>query len=224
MEIIRLGEKAVILKAPRTPYVLSKLVYLKGQILGMGLLGIQDIVTSYLTLTVYYDPLVLDYAELVIKLKDALGEEEKVSIISDSNDEIHRIPVCYDLELAPDIVRVAEFCRLTIDEVISLHKEEEYEVAGIGFSPGFGFLDGLPDSLYCPRRDIPRKEVPAGAVGIAAQQTGIYPSKTSGGWNLIGRTPQKMVDFKCDEPSLLAVGDKVKFYEITREEFESFGE
>lgn len=224
MEIIRLGEKAIILKATRTSYVLSKLAYLKGQILGMGLLGLQDIVPSYLTLTIYYDPLILDYAELVMKLKDALREEDKLTIISESKAEAHRIPVCYDLDFAPDIVRVAEFCRLKIEALVSLHTEEEYEVAGVGFSPGFGFLNGLPDSLYCPRRDIPRKEVPAGAVGIAAQQTGVYPSKTSGGWNLIGRTPQKMVDFKSDDPSLLTVGDKVKFYAITREEFEIFEE
>ena len=107
---------------------------------------------------------------------------------------------------------------------MDLHSTREYRVACIGFVPGFTFLAGLPKNLATPRRDVPRKEIPAGSVGIGGAQTGIYPLRSPGGWNLIGRTPLKLFDPTKDPPTLLCPGDRVRFRAITREEFAAFDE
>jgi KipI family sensor histidine kinase inhibitor len=104
---------------------------------------------------------------------------------------------------------------------VDLHSTAEYRVACIGFVPGFPFLAGLPKRLATPRRDVPRKEVPPGSVGIGGAQTGIYPLRSPGGWNLIGRTPLKLFDPRKDPPTILRPGDRVRFRAITREKFES---
>ena len=107
---------------------------------------------------------------------------------------------------------------------MDLHSTREYRVACIGFVPGFTFLAGLPKNLATPRRDVPRKEIPPGSVGIGGAQTGIYPLRSPGGWNLIGRTPLKLFDPIKDPPTLLCPGDRVRFRAITREEFAAFAE
>ena len=109
--------------------------------------------------------------------------------------------------------------KLSASEVVDLHSGSEYRVACIGFVPGFPFLAGLPKNLATPRRDVPRKEIPAGSVGIGGAQTGIYPLRSPGGWNLIGRTPLKLFDPTKDPPTLLCPGDRVRFRAITREQF-----
>jgi TIGR00370 family protein len=104
------------------------------------------------------------------------------------------IPVCYDPEFALDIDDVARRAAISPSEVIRLHSGAEYRVACIGFVPGFPFLAGLPKELATPRRDVPRKQIPPGSVGIGGAQTGIYPLRSPGGWNLIGRTPLRLFD------------------------------
>ena len=131
------------------------------------------------------------------------------------------IPVCYDPEFGIDLDRVAEHTKLSEREIVDLHSTREYRVACIGFVPGFTFLAGLPKNLATPRRDEPRKEIPPGSVGIGGAQTGIYPLRSPGGWNLIGRTPLKLFDPTKDPPTLLCPGDRVRFRAITRDEFES---
>jgi inhibitor of KinA len=110
------------------------------------------------------------------------------------------------------------------DEVIALHTDGDYLVYMIGFMPGFAYLGGLTDRLATPRRRSPRTAVPAGAVGIGGQQTGVYPMVSPGGWNLIGRTPLAIFDSTRAEPSLLASGDRVRFRAITRDEFDDWRE
>jgi inhibitor of KinA len=107
---------------------------------------------------------------------------------------------------------------------VDLHSTGEYRVACIGFVPGFTFLAGLPKNLATPRRDVPRKEIPAGSVGIGGTQTGIYPLRSPGGWNLIGRTPLALFDPLENPPTLLRPGDRVRFRSITKEEFAAFAE
>ena len=124
------------------------------------------------------------------------------------------IPVCYDRSSAPDLADVARFHRCEISDVIRLHTQPVYTVQFVGFSPGFGYLSGLPMQLETPRLDTPRVRVPAGSVGIAEKQTGIYPSATPGGWRLIGRTPFIMFDAQRDKPSLLSAGDRIRFVPI----------
>ena len=129
------------------------------------------------------------------------------------------IPVCYDPEFALDLDRVAEHTKLSEAEIVDLHSSREYRVACIGFVPGFTFLAGLPKNLATPRRDVPRKEIPAGSVGIGGPQTGIYPLRSPGGWNLIGRTPLRFFEPTKNPPTLLCPGDRVRFRPISREEF-----
>jgi inhibitor of KinA len=135
---------------------------------------------------------------------------------------VHEIPVCYDGEFAPDIADVARVSGLADAEVIRRHSGSVYRVNCVGFIAGFPFLSGLPSELATPRRAVPRKEVPAGSVGIGGAQTGIYPRSSPGGWNLIGRTPMRLFDVQHDPPTILQAGDRVRFREISREEFDAF--
>jgi len=130
------------------------------------------------------------------------------------------IPVCYDPEFAPDAADIARANAINPADIPALHSAAEYTVLFLGFSPGFGYLAGLPDILAMPRLDTPRPRVAPGSVGIAGNQTGIYPQATPGGWRLIGRTPLVMFDPARPEPALLAIGDRVRFHPISRAQFD----
>ena len=120
----------------------------------------------------------------------------------------HEIPVSYD---GPDLESVAMQCRLSVQAVIEIHAEREYQVFAIGFAPGFGYLGELDERISVPRRAEPRTRVPAGSVAIANRQTAIYPLDTPGGWNLIGKTVTRIFDIDRESPSLFKVGDRVRF-------------
>ncbi|MBL8744821.1 MAG: 5-oxoprolinase subunit PxpB, partial [Phycisphaerae bacterium] len=129
------------------------------------------------------------------------------------------IPVCYEADCAPDLMEVAAMHRVEASEVVRLHSSAVYTVQFIGFSPGFAYLAGLPRRLETPRLERPRTRVPAGSIGLAGMQTGVYPRSTPGGWRIIGRTPLRMFDAARAEASTLALGDCVRFQPITRAEF-----
>jgi inhibitor of KinA len=135
--------------------------------------------------------------------------------------KVIEIPVCYGGEYGPDLTELAAQHQLGIEEVITLHSREVYDVTMIGFTPGFAYLSGLDERLFTPRKKQPRKSVPAGSVGIADQQTGIYSIESPGGWQLIGRTPVKLFDPERTDPFLLKPGNRLRFRPITRDEFES---
>ena len=138
----------------------------------------------------------------------------------DTSARLVEIPVCYEAEFALDLEHVSRQSQIDPIEVIDLHCAAQYRVSCIGFTPGFPFLSGLHKRLATRRRSIPRKEIPAGSVAIAGAQTGIYPMKSPGGWNIIGRTPLHLFDPRKDPPALLRPGDRVRFRAITREEFD----
>ncbi len=129
------------------------------------------------------------------------------------------LPVCYEVEFAPDLAEVAARCGLSAGEVVRLHSATLFTVRLLGFAPGFPYLEGLPRQLHLPRRAIPRVAVPAGSVAIAAGQAGVYPQASPGGWHLIGRTPRRLFDPAADPPALLKWGDSVRFYSISATEF-----
>jgi inhibitor of KinA len=131
------------------------------------------------------------------------------------------IPVCYGDEFGPDLEQVALENGLSPDHVVEIHAGAEYLVYMIGFAPGFPYLGGLDSRIWTPRRTSPRQHVPARSVGIAGEQTGIYPLSTPGGWQLIGRTPLQLFRPLNAEPSLLAAGDIVTFMPISRAEYET---
>ena len=129
------------------------------------------------------------------------------------------VPVCYDPEFALDLEEVAQHCELPPNEVVTRHAAARYQVRCVGFTPGFPYLSGLPAALAMPRRATPRTAVPAGSVGIGGGQTGIYPLRSPGGWNIIGRTPLRLFDVTREPAALLAPGDRLRFVAIAREEF-----
>jgi inhibitor of KinA len=131
------------------------------------------------------------------------------------------VPVCYDEAFAPDLGRISRHAGLTAPQVVDLHWKSKYHVRCIGFTPGFPYLSGLPEILATPRHSAPRKEIAAGSVAIAGTQAGIYPIRSPGGWNVIGRTPLRLFNPEKDPPALLRAGDRVRFRAITRKEFEA---
>ncbi|QNU37440.1 5-oxoprolinase subunit PxpB [Geobacillus sp. 44B] len=179
--------------------------------------GIFDIVPTFSSVTVYYDPLVVgNYEEMCEWLRTEL---ERVEQVEAPPSRTVVIPVCYGGEFGPDLEEVARFHGMTEEEVIAIHAQGRYRVYMIGFSPGFAYLGGLSPKIATPRRATPRTRVPAGSVGIAGSQTGVYPLATPGGWQIIGRTPLALFRPEHDEPSLLRAGDIVQFRPITEDEY-----
>jgi KipI family sensor histidine kinase inhibitor len=179
--------------------------------------GVTDRVPAYASLALYYDPCVWRHEGLVEAVTPYLADEGAAA----PEDRSLRIPVCYGGEHGPDLDAVARHCGLAPDEVIARHSGGEYLVYFLGFTPGFAYLGGLDPALATPRRGTPRSSVPAGAVGIAGEQTGIYPQASPGGWRLIGRTPLRLFDPLREPPCLLAPGDRLRFAPIGPDEFES---
>ncbi|UVT14655.1 MAG: 5-oxoprolinase subunit PxpB [Nitrospira sp.] len=178
--------------------------------------GIVDIVSTYRSVTIYYDALQWKSGALADKLKTL---PRRVPHDRESQGTLHEIPVLYGGEYGPDLADVAAFARLSPAQAVSLHTSIRYRVYMLGFSPGFPYLGLVPERLAMPRLATPRAKVPAGSVGIADRQTGIYPTTTPGGWRLIGRTPIHLYDKTGENPFLLNAGDLVQFKSIDRAEF-----
>lgn len=188
--------------------------------------GLREVVPAFTTLTVYYDPLVLfelselsPYAQLASYLQ-ALLPAAQAAAADYVPGPLIEIPVCYGGDFGPDLALVASHAQLSAEEVIARHAQPEYLVYMVGFAPGFPYLGGLDARLATPRRAQPRPLVPAGAVGIAGAQTGIYSLPTPGGWQLIGRTPGRLFDPGRARPSLLQAGDRLRFVPISAAEFQ----
>lgn len=167
--------------------------------------AVLDAVAAYDTVAVYFDPLACSSRELSSLL---LRELEGVSAPTHERAVEHVIRVTYDGE---DLDAVAKRTGLSRADVIEIHAAGQYSVLAVGFVPGFAYLGELDGRLRLPRRDTPRTRVPAGSVAIAGGQTAVYPLTTPGGWHIIGRTEARMFDPTRSPPSLLAVGDRVRF-------------
>ncbi len=181
--------------------------------------GLVELVPSYRSLMVIYDPLKISLPELKIQISDTANQLDRLQLPPPKTIEI---PVVYGEKYGPDLEWVAEYHTLTADEVIRLHTQPTYRVYLIGFMPGFPYLGEVPDALTTPRRKTPRTHVPQGSVGIAQKQSGIYPVESPGGWQIIGRTPINLFDPQRQPPSMLEMGDYVKFYLIAEEEMEKW--
>lgn len=178
--------------------------------------GIIDLVPSYADLMVYYNPLVFTYQEILQQLKE---KEKSIKLVVSAKSRVVDIPVCYGGEYGEDIGFVASHNNLTIPQVIQMHTKPKYLVYMLGFTPGFSYLGGLDKDIATPRRNEPRTRIPAGAVGIAGNQTGIYPIESPGGWQLIGQTPLRLFGAQNESPVLLRAGDTIHFQPITTAEF-----
>lgn len=178
--------------------------------------GITETVPAYCSLAVYFNPLIIKYDEILAYLRRL---ETRGLVNLNFKPRIMEIPVVYGNEYGPDLDRLASAAGITVDDFIGLHSDTRYTVGMLGFSPGFPYLIGLPPELAAPRRQMPRNNIPAGSVGIAGQQTGIYPVETPGGWQIIGRTPLRLFDMGRKDPFLLRAGDRVVFKPISSQQF-----
>jgi len=178
--------------------------------------GIRNLHPAYCSLLIKFDALKLGHDDLKVMLRPYLDRLEDVHLPEPRQVEV---PVCYGGEYGPDLNEVAAMHGITPAQVIELHSAVTYEVYFLGFVPGFAYLGELPAALVMPRLATPRRRVPAGSVGIAGIQTGVYPFATPGGWRLLGRTSIKMFRPDRDEMSLLSIGDRVRFTPVSREQF-----
>jgi len=178
--------------------------------------GVIEVVPTYRSLLVLYNPLIIPLEDLKRRLKQL---EEGLKEISFPDPKLTKIPVLYGGDFGLDLEKVAEYLHLTPEEVIRLHCSKPYFIYMIGFMPGFPYMGELPDVLITPRLKTPRLSVPAGSVAIAQKQTGIYPVESPGGWQILGRTPVKLFNPEKEPPALLRMGDLVQFYPISKKEF-----
>lgn len=177
--------------------------------------GILDLVPSYRSLLVIYDPLRTSLDEVKTEIKNMWNSTDQSRL---PQPQTVKIPVVYGGEHGPDLQRVAQYHNLIPREVIGFHTRPAYRVYMIGFTPGYPYLGEVPDAIATPRRETPRTLVPKGSVGIAQKQTGIYPVDSPGGWQIIGWTPVTLFDPFGKPPSRLVMGDRVQFHAITAQE------
>ena len=178
--------------------------------------GILDVVQTFRSVTLRYDPLAATLAEI------SAGIAEIAACVRPGNGPAGQswcLPVCYGGAFGPDLTAVAEATGLAPEAVGAQHAAGHYRVAMLGFLPGFPFMDGVAPGLRLPRRTDPRLRVPSGSVAVAGPLTAIYPWESPGGWHLIGRCPLTMFDPARPRPALLAPGDRVRFFEIPPERF-----
>lgn len=179
--------------------------------------GIVETVPTYRSLLVVYRPEVILFKELKEKFDGIMGAMGNIQIPPPT---VIEIPVLYGGEMGPDLENVAAHNHKTTDEVIKIHTSEEYLIYMLGFIAGFPYLGGMSKEIATPRLKSPRVKIEGGSVGIAGEQTGIYPVASPGGWQLIGRTPLKLYDAEREKPVLLEAGQYIKFRSVTQEEYE----
>ena len=178
--------------------------------------GVLETIPTYRSLLIIYNPTTTNPTKLE---KEIIALEKRLPQIKIPPSEAVEIPVCYGGEFGPDIQFVAEYNSITEDDVVRIHSGADYRIYMIGFTPGFPFLGGLPKVLHTPRLETPRSFVPERSVGIANNQTGIYPLASPGGWQLIGKTPLKLFAPEHSNPFLYKVGDRIKFIPISAEDY-----
>ncbi|MCM0612900.1 5-oxoprolinase subunit PxpB [Marinobacter sediminum] len=183
---------------------------------------VTDLVPSYTSILVSYDLEKVDRFGIVRMLSAATDQISDAAPVDDSS-RIVELPVYYGPEVGLDQDAVCEYSGLSAEEVIKIHSQQVYQVYAIGFAPGFAYLGSTDERIAIPRKSTPRLKVPTGSVGLAGTQTAIYPSSTPGGWQIIGRTPQKMIDWDSESLALVQVGDQVRFRAIDRQEFIDLG-
>jgi inhibitor of KinA len=211
MNVRLAGDTLLLVEFERVidPGVNEKVVALGHAVRHAVIGGVRDVVPGYCTLGIHFDPLRTDLSALERAVHREAQSIEAGAMHSPSR--VVEIPVRYGGADGPDLDEVAKFADCTTGEVIELHATTTYRVYMLGFVPGFAYLGRVPSRIAAPRHRVPRERVPPGSVGIAGQQTGVYPIETPGGWQLIGRTASVMFDPSREPSSLLEAGDTVRF-------------
>lgn len=183
--------------------------------------GVVDMIPAFCTLLINYDPRVISYDEMKMRMEKILSVEIAAGA---RKKKVFEIPVCYGGEFGPDLPTIAEHAGLSEQEVIDIHTSTDYLIYMLGFLPGFTYLGGLDERIHTPRLANPRIRIPAGSVGIGGSQTGIYPMDSPGGWQLMGLTPVKTYDPEREVPILVEAGDYIRFVPVDRAEYDRIKE
>jgi len=213
--VVPAGDSAILIElgSEVDPEISSRVFALTDLMRDAGLNSGLEILPTYRSVLVYYDPLVSSYAEMLDAVNGVIERLAEPANVK-SSLKIVEIPVVYGGEDGPDLPFVAEHAGMTEDSVIQLHSETDYRVYMLGFSPGFPYLGGLDERIAAPRLKTPRVSVPAGSVGIAELQTGVYPNAGPGGWRIIGRTSLTLFDVNSSTPSLITPATEVRFIPV----------
>jgi inhibitor of KinA len=218
-QIVPAGDSTLVVEfeARVDPIVNERAIRLADRMRAAAITGVRDVMPTYRSVAVFFDPLRTNYDDLL----DRLGRE--ADLLDDTPPAQRpplRIPVCYGGELGPDLDGVAARANMSPEQVVAVHSSETYRVFMLGFLPGFAYMGLVDLRIAAPRHLTPRVRVPKGSVGIAGRQTGIYPAETPGGWQLLGRTPVRPFDINRASPFLFRAGDAVQFVSVDRDEYE----
>jgi inhibitor of KinA len=213
------GNKAILIEweAIIDQEILKNIIEFKEKVSFQKIDFYVDFIIAYNSLTILYKNEIIDFEKEVEQLKSIYISAVK---ISKQTNYIWQIPVCYDVKFGVDLEEISTISNLEIVEIIKIHSEKIYTIFFIGFLPGFLYLGGLDTPLFFERKATPRLSVDKGAVGIGGMQTGVYPSKSAGGWNIIGRTPSTFFDVEKENPCFAKAGDQIKFNPISLDEFD----
>lgn len=221
---VPVGDQAISLQFTQeiSLHVNDQVIKMAQWIRKLKLKGVIELVPSYTSLLIYYNPLVITYNEVIEQLHAYTNIDHELVT---RQKRIITIPALYGGEYGPDLEDVAELHDLTVADVIKLHISVAYRVYMLGFSPGFPYLGGLPIALHTPRLPTPRTMIPAGSIGIAGSQTGIYSLSTPGGWRIIAHTPVPLFDLGNEkDPFLLQAGDSIRFLSVNIAEYREISE
>ena len=214
MKIHECGDSLLLveLEPAIDPVINERAILLAARLRARNARGVRDVAPGYCTIGVHFDPLQTDLAALERAIEDEFRGIASVESIADR--AIIEIPVRYGGALGPDLGAVASLAGCSTNEVIARHSGRTYRVYMLGFVAGFAYMGRVDPSISVPRHRVPRERVPAGSVGIAGMQTGVYPVESPGGWQLIGHTDTVMFDPDRETPSLVAAGDLVRFVPV----------
>jgi inhibitor of KinA len=218
MKLMHAGDAAVVVELGDAidPAVNRRVHDLRRLIEQRCVTGIIETVPTYRSLLVYYDPLATTRGALENALEDLAAAGTGVS---SPPARLVEVPTAYGGDFGPDLGFVAEHAKLEVEDVIRVHSATDYLVYMMGFTAGFPYLGGMSPTIAAPRLATPRTRIPAGSVGIAQQQTGIYPADSPGGWRIIGRTPLRIFDAARTPPVIIEAGDYVRFVPVATEEY-----
>jgi len=212
------GDRAILIewKAEICPSISNDILDLQQKIFAFENRNIVDTIVGYTSLTIVYNNPFEDYLNEIAVLKK-INTSKDIDLKKSSFT--WEIPVCYDLEFGIDLQEISKVTNLEISEIVKLHSQSSYRVYFIGFLPGFLYLGGLNKQLFFDRKSNPRLKVAKGAVAIGGEQTGVYPSESAGGWNVIGKTPVNFFNINENSPCFAKAGDFIKFVRIDKNEF-----